>query len=100
MREREVERCLKREVEKRGGKCLKFVPDQDPGMPDRLVLFPGGVAVWVELKRPDGKVRKLQEYRHGQLRDLGQRVEVVLTKEQACRLAEEIGGKMAGNVQL
>ena len=46
--ERDVERYLSHEAEKLGGWCVKFIPDNVPGMPDRLLLLPGGVTVWVE----------------------------------------------------
>lgn len=79
--ERDVEGYLVREVMRRGGLSLKFIPDDVPGMPDRMVLLPGGSLVWVETKRSDGKVRKLQEYQHMRLKKLGQEVWVVYTKE-------------------
>lgn len=91
MREREVEARLRRQVEARGGQCLKFVPDQDPGMPDRLILLPHGEVCWVELKKPvGGKVSKLQARQHQRLRRLGHRVEVVWTPQQADALAAEL----------
>lgn len=91
VREREVEAHLRKEVERRGGRCVKFVPDQDPGMPDRIVMFPGGVLVWVETKKPkDGRVRKLQLFRHKQLMALGQRVVVVWTKEEVDELVSSL----------
>lgn len=84
IREREVEDYLRRRVEDRGGICDKFIPDNKPGMPDRIVMLPGGVLVWVETKRPKGgRLSELQKLRHRQLRALGQRVEVAWTKEQA-----------------
>lgn len=84
MREREVERHLRERVEAQGGRCEKFDPSLSPGMPDRIVMLPGGVLVWVELKKPKGgRLSELQRFRHRQLRALGQRVEVVWTKEQA-----------------
>ena len=90
-REREVERRLVDRVSAAGGQCLKFVPEQAPGMPDRLVLMPGGVSVWVELKRPrGGRLAPLQSWRHEQLRRLGQRVEVVWTREQADALVQSL----------
>lgn len=78
--ERDVERYLTREVERRGGRCVKFIPDNEPGMPDRLLLLPGGVTLWVETKRTTGELRALQQYQHTRLRRLGQRVEAVYTK--------------------
>ena len=89
--EKEVELCLRREVEKRGGRCVKFLPDYARGWPDRLVLLPGGVLAWVELKRPrGGYVSPSQRVAHETLRRLGQRVEIVLTKERARELVEEL----------
>lgn len=91
MREREVEGYLRRRVEEAGGRCEKFIPDLDSGMPDRIVMLPGGILVWVETKKPKGgKVSSIQAYQHKRLRALGQRVEVVWTKEQADELVEEL----------
>lgn len=91
VREFEVERHLVRRVTDAGGRCEKFIPDVRAGMPDRIVLMPGGVLVWVELKKPKGgRLSSLQEYKHKVLRDLGQRVEVVWTKEEADRLIDQL----------
>ena len=85
--ESEVERYLREQVEKHGGKCIKFLPDFSRGFPDRVVLLPGGVLVWVETKRPvGGHIDPAQNVQHVVLRRLGQRVEVVWTKEEADRL--------------
>ncbi len=80
--EKDVEGYLVRQVGKLGGQCVKFLPDIENGFPDRLVLLPGGVSVWVELKNGTSeKTRRLQRMQHQKLRKLGQRVEVVQTKE-------------------
>lgn len=91
VREREVEAYLRTRVEQAGGRCEKFIPDYDSGMPDRVVMLPGGVLVWAETKKPvGGRLTKLQRYQHDRLRALGQRVEVVWTKEQADQLVDEL----------
>lgn len=91
MREREVESHLGDEVEKLGGKCVKFLPDMMPGMPDRIIVLPGGVLVWCELKKPKGgKLSSLQKLRHKWLRSMGQEVFVVWTKEQADELVAQL----------
>lgn len=88
--EREVEAYLGRRVRQMGGKCVKFIPDQDNGMPDRIVMLPGSGLIWVELKRcEDEDARKLQKMQHRKLRKLGQRVEVVRTKAEVDKLLSE-----------
>jgi hypothetical protein len=69
--EKDIEKKLKKEVEKFNGMCLKFSIPGRAGMPDRIVLLPGGRIVFVELKRPGKNLRPLQKKRFKQLRDLG-----------------------------
>ncbi len=91
--ESEVEGYLRRRVESAGGLCVKFLPDFARGFPDRIVLLPGGILVWVELKRPRGGVLSpTQMVQHTVLRRLGQKVVVVWTKEQADDLIRELSG--------
>ena len=91
--ENEVEGHLRRCVEKAGGLCVKFLPDFARGFPDRIVILPGGVLVWVETKRPQGGVLSpVQKVQHVLLRRLGQRVEVVWTKDQADALIDSLVG--------
>ena len=72
-----IEQRLRKQVEQRGGLCLKFVSPGCSGVPDRLALMPGGRLAFIEVKRPGAKPRKLQELRHKQLRGLGFPVYVV-----------------------
>ena len=70
--EKELERKLIRTVEAHGGKCLKWVSPGTTGLPDRIVLLPGGRLAFVELKRPKGsRVGTLQPYWRRVLRGLG-----------------------------
>lgn len=71
MREREVESALVKAVRKRHGMALKFVCPGLDGVPDRIVLLPNGKLAFIELKRPGGKMRKLQEKRKAQFEALG-----------------------------
>ena len=91
--ENEVEGHLRRRVEKVGGICVKCLPDFARGFPDRIVLLPRGVLVWVETKRPQGGVLSpVQKVQHVLLRRLGQRVEIVWTKDQADDLIDILVG--------
>ena len=71
MLEKQIERRLILEVEKKGGFCLKFLTQYKNGMPDRLVLLPGGKCAWVELKQKGQKLRPLQQKRKKELEALG-----------------------------
>ncbi|ADK16693.1 VRR-NUC domain-containing protein [Clostridium ljungdahlii] len=77
MLESVIEKRLKKEIEKIGGKALKFVSPGMSGVPDRIVLLPHGKIIFVELKAPGKKRRKLQEYRAKELNTLGFRVECI-----------------------
>lgn len=77
MREKYIEQALVKAVKAAGGICPKLVSPGFDGMPDRLVLMPGGYIGFVEVKAPGQKSRPLQESRHRLLRELGFRVYVV-----------------------
>ena len=81
-REKYLEQKLVKAVKAAGGMCPKFVSPGMSGMPDRLVLLPGGRLSFVEVKAPGRKPRPLQTYRHDQLRALGFPVFVLDDPEQ------------------
>lgn len=59
--EKDIEKKLRTSIEGRGGRCLKWVCPGWSGVPDRIVLLPGGVIYFVETKRPKGgKLSALQ----------------------------------------
>lgn len=76
MRESAVEAALSRECRLHGFPCLKLTPST-PGVPDRLVVAPGGAAVFVEVKAPGRRPRAAQVSWHERLAALGHRVCVV-----------------------
>lgn len=71
MREKEIEDKLRKAVKEKGGLCLKFISPGFDGVPDRIILMPGGIMVFAELKAPGKKLRPLQERRKRQLESLG-----------------------------
>ena len=90
MKEKHLERMLVHAVKNMGGLALKFVSPGLAGVPDRLVLLPGGEMAFVEMKAPGQKPRPLQQLRHEQLRELGFRVYVIDGKEQIGGMLDEI----------
>lgn len=92
MREKTVEKKLTAEVKKHGGLCPKFVSPGFSGMPDRLLLLPGGRFAFVEVKAPGEKPRPLQLSRHGLLRRLGFKVYVLDNAAHIENIISEIGG--------
>ena len=55
MKEKIIEKKLVKAVKEAGGIASKFISPGFDGMPDRIVLLPGGVMGFVEVKAP-GKV--------------------------------------------
>jgi hypothetical protein len=78
-----VEDYLIERVDALGGLCVKFITPGKRGAPDRLVILPGYPTLYVELKRPRlGKLSESQKRYHTRLRDLGQRVWTLWSKEE------------------
>ena len=70
--ETEIEQKLVALTKRYGGRCLKWVCPGWSGVPDRLLLLPGGRIMFVELKRPKGGVlAKRQEWWRNEIRRLG-----------------------------
>ncbi len=92
MNEKFIEKKLVKIVKSMGGMALKFVSPGMDGVPDRIVLFPGGRIGFVELKAPGKKLRPLQMRRMAQLSRLGFPVCVVDDVEQIGEVLERIGG--------
>lgn len=78
--EKDVEQRLRKGVEALGGRCMKLVSQGNNGVPDRLVLLPGGRCVFVELKRPKyGKLSAVQVAQQNRLASMGFDVRVLST---------------------
>lgn len=91
-REREVEAYLSRRVARMGGKCLKYYNPVQAGYPDRVCLLPGGVSLWVELKRKGGRLSALQRARLAELAGLGHKAYACYGKEGVDALLDAVEG--------
>ena len=67
MKERDVEVLLREGVKQLGGKAYKWVSPGNAGVPDRIVILPGGKVIFVELKQENGRLTRLQKVQQEQL---------------------------------
>ncbi len=67
MKERDVEVLLRDGVKQLGGKAYKWVSPGNAGVPDRIVILPGGKVIFVELKQENGRLTRLQKVQQEQL---------------------------------
>lgn len=77
MKESEIEKILVQNVKRIGGMAYKFVSPGNDGVPDRLVLLPGGRVIFAELKTESGKLTDLQRMQIRRLHNLDQAAIVI-----------------------
>lgn len=90
MRETVIEGKLVAAVRKLGGIAPKFTSPGFVGMPDRLILLPGGKSGFVEVKAPGEEPRPIQKSRIRLLRRLGFMVYVLDDEKQIGGILDEI----------
>jgi len=89
--EKAVEEYLVSEVKKLGGKAPKWTAPGNTGVPDRIVILPGGRVYFIECKKPKGsKTSARQKLWHRYLSDLGANVRQTFTKEEVDEFIKEV----------
>lgn len=91
MRETDVEKKLVESIEETGGLCIKFGGIFQVGLPDRICLLPQGNIIFVELKAPGKKPRRIQAFMHNKLRQLGFDTRVIDSPKQIEDMLIEYG---------
>lgn len=76
-KEKQIETKFREKIKSLGGKAYKFVSPGTAGVPDRLVILPGGKIGFAELKRPGGKLTKIQKRQLDFIKSLGCFVKVI-----------------------
>jgi hypothetical protein len=94
MLEKDIEKYLCGQVKKICGWAVKFASPGLRGVPDRIVMLPGGRIVFVELKAPWNKLRKLQTHVCDKIRGFGFDVRCIDTKEKVDAFVREIGNRV------
>ena len=90
MRERNVEKKLRAGVKDRGGLCLKWTSPGNDGVPDRIVIMPGGRVYFAELKTDTGRLSPVQVYQLDRLMALGCDTSVIRGAEGVVRFFERL----------
>lgn len=90
--EKVTEAYLRDRVKALGGRSYKWVSPGCSGVPDRIVVMPGGRVIFVELKSEGKTSTKLQQKRQAELRALGCTVYADIdTKEKVSALLRKEG---------
>ena len=99
MREGEIERRLSTGVRALGGTTYKFVSPGNSGVPDRIVIFPGGLVEFVEVKAEGGRLRYAQMMQLTKLKDLGCRISVLCGMQDVCDYLSKREAELRGKTQ-
>ena len=76
MTEQQIQSKRIKELESEGYYVLKLVKTNKNGIPDLVAFKPNADVLFSEVKKPTGKVSKLQEYRLKELDSYGFRTEI------------------------
>lgn len=90
MNEKLIEKKLREKVKSLGGIALKLYSAYHTGLPDRLILMPGGRASFAEIKTTGKKPTMLQEKAIAELRALGFEAEVIDSQEALNNFLKEL----------
>lgn len=76
MREQQIQSRRIKELEAEGYYVIKLINTNKNGIPDLIAIPKGSDVIFVEVKKPGGKLSKLQEYRLKELEAHGVKVEI------------------------
>ncbi len=76
MTDQQIQSKRIKELESQGYYVLKLIKTNKNGIPDLVAFKPNADVLFSEVKKPTGKVSKLQEYRLKELDSYGFRTEV------------------------
>jgi hypothetical protein len=76
MKEQQIQFKKIKELEAEGYYVIKLITTNKNGIPDLIAIPKGSDVLFVEVKKPDGKLSKLQEFRLKELTAHGVKVEI------------------------
>ena len=97
MKESEIEGWLVSQIKKLGGFADKFISPGNPGVPDRIIVMPGGRVIFVELKTEIGRLSGIQKWQRERYQKMGVDFRVVKGMDAARSLVKELRKEVAPN---
>tara|TARA_R100000935_G_scaffold57769_1_gene92619 strand:- start:481 stop:720 length:240 start_codon:yes stop_codon:yes gene_type:complete len=76
MTEQQIQAKRISELEEEGYYVIKLIMTNKNGIPDLIAIPPDSKVLFSEIKKPEGKLSRLQEFRLKQLKDHGCQTEV------------------------
>lgn len=76
MTEQQIQSKRIKELEAQGYYVIKLIRTNKNGIPDLIAIPPNSDVLFSEIKRPEGRLSKLQEFRIKELNQLGIKTEV------------------------
>jgi len=76
MTEQQIQAKKIKELEAQGYYVIKLINTNKNGIPDLIAIPPNSDVLFVEVKKADGKLSKLQEFRAKELTERGIKVEI------------------------
>ena len=76
MTEQQIQAKKIKELESKGYYVIKLINTNKNGIPDIIAIAPSADVLFVEVKKEDGKVSKLQEFRLKELQNHGLKTEI------------------------
>lgn len=90
MLEKDIESWLNKKIKEIGGLSFKFTSPGNPGVPDRIYIFPDGLVWFVELKTEIGRLAGIQKWQRQRLTDMGCNYKLIKGMDQAKEFIKEL----------
>jgi Holliday junction resolvase len=82
MKEQQIQTKRIKQLEAEGYYVIKLINTNKNGIPDLIAIPKNADVLFVEVKRPDGKLSKLQEFRIKELNEHGLKTEIYKGEKQ------------------